>query len=51
VILTQRDENVLAIPEEAISTLAGVTAVFVEENHKVRQQVVSLGAREGRFVK
>jgi membrane fusion protein (multidrug efflux system) len=49
-ILTQRDENVLAIPEEAISTLAGVTAVFVEENHKVRQQIVSLGAREGRFV-
>ncbi len=50
VILTQLDENVLAIPEEAISTLAGVTAVFVEEGHKVRQQVVSLGAREGKFV-
>ncbi len=50
VILTQRDENVLAVPEEAISALAGVTAVFVEEGHKVRQQVVSLGAREGKYI-
>ncbi len=49
VILTQRDENALAVPEEAVSTLAGVTAVFVKEGDRVRQQVVTLGAREGGF--
>ncbi len=46
-ILVQRDENVLAVPEETVSTLAGVSAVFVVEGNKVRQQTVELGAREG----
>ncbi|HXK60542.1 MAG TPA: efflux RND transporter periplasmic adaptor subunit [Acidobacteriota bacterium] len=49
-ILVQRDENVLAVPEETISTLAGVSAVFVVEGDKVRQQTVELGAREGKYV-
>jgi HlyD family secretion protein len=48
-ILTQRDENVLAVPQEAISTLAGVSSVYVIENGIVRQQNVSLGAQEGRY--
>jgi RND family efflux transporter MFP subunit len=47
VIFTRLDENVLAVPESAISTLAGVTTVFVIENNKVRQQNVTLGVREG----
>lgn len=47
VIFTSRDENVLAVPESAVSTLAGVTAVFVVEGEKVRQQVVATGARQG----
>jgi HlyD family secretion protein len=46
VVYTSRDDNVLAVPEGAISTLAGVSAVFVVEGSKVRQQVVSPGARE-----
>ncbi|MFB3903546.1 MAG: efflux RND transporter periplasmic adaptor subunit [Acidobacteriota bacterium] len=46
-ILVRRDENVLAVPEETVSTLAGVTAVFVVEGGKVRQQTVEIGAREG----
>jgi len=47
VIHTHRDENVLAVPDDAISTLAGVSNVFVIENLKARQQMVSLGSRIG----
>jgi membrane fusion protein, multidrug efflux system len=45
VIFTHRDENAMAIPEDAISTLAGVSNVYVIENGKARQQMVTLGAR------
>jgi len=48
-ILTQKDENVLAVAQEAISTLAGVSSVYVIEDGTVRQQNVSLGAQEGKF--
>ena len=47
VIFTNRDENVMAIPEDAISTLAGVSNVYVIENGKARQQMVTLGNRAG----
>ncbi len=47
-ILVQRDENVLAVPEETVSTLAGVAAVFIVEGDKVRQQTVEIGARAGK---
>ena len=47
VIFTRRDENVLAIPERAISTLAGVSNVYIIENGKARQQMISLGTRVG----
>jgi RND family efflux transporter MFP subunit len=46
VIHTRIDENVLAVPEEAISTLAGVSTVYIIENGKVRQQIVALGSRD-----
>jgi RND family efflux transporter MFP subunit len=49
-ILTQKDENVLAVPQEAVSTLAGVSSVFVIEDGTVRQQNVALGAQEGNFI-
>src|SRR5437867_3920013 len=50
VILTARDVNALAVPEEAISTLAGVSTVYVIEAGKVRPQVVTLGARQDKLV-
>jgi HlyD family secretion protein len=50
VILTQKDENVLAVPQEAVSTLAGVSSVFVIEDGTIRQQNVTLGAQEGNFI-
>lgn len=46
-ILTTRDENVMAVPQEALSTLAGVSSVYVIENGAVRQQNVTLGVQEG----
>ncbi len=50
VVRTHLDTNVLAAPEDAISTLAGVSTVYVIEAGKARQQQVTLGAREGKLV-
>jgi len=50
VVLTRVDENVLAVPEDAISTLAGVSTVYVIDNGKARQQQISLGARKDKLV-
>jgi RND family efflux transporter MFP subunit len=47
VIFTRRDENVMAVADNAVSSLAGVSNVYVIENGKVRQQIVSLGAHVG----
>jgi RND family efflux transporter MFP subunit len=47
VIFTRRDDNVMAVSDDAVSSLAGVSNVYVIENGKVRQQIVSLGARIG----
>jgi RND family efflux transporter MFP subunit len=47
VIFTHRDENVMAVPEYAVSRLAGVSNVYVIENGKARQQMVSIGSRIG----
>lgn len=45
VIFTHRDENVLAISEDTVSTLAGVSNVYVVEGGKVRQQQVTIGTK------
>jgi len=50
VVLTDLDTNVLAVPEDAISTLAGVSTVYVIEDGKARQQQVTLGARQSKLV-
>ena len=50
VIFTYRDENVMAIPEDTISTLAGVSNVYVIENGKARQQMITPGTRVGNLV-
>jgi hypothetical protein len=49
-VLTRVDESVLAAPDDAISTMAGVSTVFVIEDGKARQQQVTLGARKGTVV-
>ena len=50
VIYTHIDENVIAIPEDAISTLAGVSNVYIIETGKIRRQPVTLGVRSGNLV-
>jgi RND family efflux transporter MFP subunit len=47
VILTKKDEGVLAVPDTAVSTLAGVSSVYVIRNNKITQQQVTLGVRQG----
>lgn len=50
VIYTHRDENVMVVPEDAVSTLAGVSNVYVIEQGRIRQQAVTLGIRMGSLV-
>jgi membrane fusion protein, multidrug efflux system len=47
VILTRRDDEVLAVPDAAVSTLAGVSSVYVVQEGKIAQQTVTLGVRQG----
>jgi len=50
VVRTHRDENVLAVPEDSVSTLAGVSTVYAIDGGKARQQQVTLGARQDGLV-
>jgi RND family efflux transporter MFP subunit len=47
VILTHRDDNVLAVPDAAVSVLAGVSSVYVIKDSTITQQSVALGVRQG----
>ena len=47
VILTRRDENVIAVSDSAVSTFAGVSSVYVVKDNRITQQNVTLGARQG----
>lgn len=47
-VATRVDENVLAVPEEAVSNLAGVTTVYVIEDGKARQQQITAGGKQGK---
>jgi membrane fusion protein (multidrug efflux system) len=50
VILTHMDTNVVAVSEDAVSTLAGVSTVFVVENGKVRPQTVTPGVHQANLI-
>jgi RND family efflux transporter MFP subunit len=47
VILTNRDDNVMAVPDAAVSVLAGVSSVYVVKENKITQQSITLGVRQG----
>jgi HlyD family secretion protein len=47
VIYTKKDEGVMAIPDNAIATFAGVSSAYIVENDRIRQEAVTLGARQG----
>jgi RND family efflux transporter MFP subunit len=50
VVATRLDDNVAALDDNAISTMAGVSSVYVIEEGKIRQETVTLGTRQGRLV-
>ena len=47
VILTRKDEQVMAVPDSAVSTFAGVSSVYLVRDDKITQQTVELGVRQG----
>lgn len=47
VILTRKDEGVMAVPDSAVSTFAGVSSVYVITDARITQQTVTLGVRQG----
>jgi multidrug efflux pump subunit AcrA (membrane-fusion protein) len=47
---THVDQHVVAVPDDAVSTLAGVSTVYVIDGGKARQQQVTLGARQDTLV-
>ena len=47
VILTRRDEAVMSVSDSAISTLAGVSSVYIVKDSKITQKAVTLGVRQG----
>lgn len=49
VVNTRTDERVLAVPEEVVSNLAGVTTVYVIEAGKARQLQITTGQRVGKL--
>jgi multidrug efflux pump subunit AcrA (membrane-fusion protein) len=42
------DDNVKAVADDAVSTLAGVSTVYVVDQGKARQQIVTLGVHQDR---
>jgi len=49
-VLLGRDTNVLAVTEDTISNLAGVSSVYVIEKGTVRQTTVQTGEHQGKFI-
>jgi RND family efflux transporter MFP subunit len=47
VILTRRDDNVMAVPDAAVSVLAGVSSVYVIKDGTITQQSITPGVRQG----
>ena len=50
VILTHVDASVIAVPDDAVSTLAGVSTVFIVDHGKVKPQNVTIGVHQGTLV-
>jgi membrane fusion protein, multidrug efflux system len=49
-VLTHVDAEVIAAPDDAVSTMAGVSTVYVVEDGKARQQQVTLGVRQDKLI-
>jgi len=49
-ILTHLDDKVIAVPEDAVSTLAGVSTVYVVEKGRIRPQNVTPGVHQANLI-
>ena len=49
-VLLGRDSNVLAVPEDTVSNLAGVSSVFVVQNGVIKQTTIEQGERDGKLI-
>jgi HlyD family secretion protein len=50
VVMTRVDDEVMAVSDDAISTLAGVSTVYVIDGGKARQQQIVTGTRQNKLV-
>jgi RND family efflux transporter MFP subunit len=51
IILTKKDENVMALDEIGVSTMAGVSSVYIVDNTgTVTQRNIRVGAKEGKYI-
>ena len=49
-VLLGRDDNVLAVPEETVSNLAGVSSVYVIDNGVVKQTTIQVGQHQDKLI-
>jgi len=49
-VLLGRDTNVLAVSEDTVSSLAGVSSVFVVQNGLIKQTTIEQGERDGKLI-
>jgi RND family efflux transporter MFP subunit len=49
-VLLGRDDNVLAVSEDTVSNLAGVSSVYVIENGIVKQTTIQTGEHQDKFI-
>ena len=50
IVGTKLDEDVLAVTEDAVSTMAGVSSVYLIEDGKIRQQTIRTGVHQDKLV-
>ena len=49
-VLTREDRAVVFVPGESVTSVAGITKVFVVANGRVQERLVRLGTRQGTWV-
>jgi len=50
IVGTKLDEDVTAVPEDAVSTMAGVSSVYIVEDGKVTQRAITTGVHQDKLV-
>ena len=50
IVGTKLDEDVTAVPEDAVSTMAGVSSVYIIEDGKVVQRTITTGVHQDKLI-